>query len=150
MHTSQLSGQLYVNEVLNGNPRRSYEVLRMPKDVFNNLCHWFTMHQLLQPSRKGVGVEEQVMMFLAIVGHGCSNRQVQERYQHSGETVSRHFNSVLDACLRLYQQFIRQPVNITSPSVYILANPKFNPYFQNCIGAIDGSHINAFVKQEEA
>ena len=43
MRTSQLSSQSYINEVLNGNPRRSYEVLRMPKDVFDNLCHWFTL-----------------------------------------------------------------------------------------------------------
>lgn len=149
MRTSQLSGQSYVHEVLNGNPQWSYEVLRMPKDVFDNLCHWFTVHQLLKPSSKGVGVQEQVMMFIAFVGHGYSNRQVQERYQHSGETVSRYFNSVLAACLQLYRSFVcLPPPNITSS--YILGNPKFYPYFQNCIGAIDGSHINAFIKEQEA
>ena len=148
IRTSQLPGKSYVNDVLNDNPRRSYEVLRMPKDVFNNLCHWFTMHQLLKPSCKGVGVEEQVMMFMAIVGHGFSNRQVQERYQHSGETVSRHFNCVLDACLHLYREFVRLPANVTP--VYVHGNPKFHPYFEKCIGAIGGSHIDAFVKEEEA
>ena len=64
MRTSQLPGQSYVNEVLNGNPRRSYEVLRMPKDVFDNLCHWFTMHQLLKPSRKGVGHQRKKICVL--------------------------------------------------------------------------------------
>ena len=122
----------------------------MPKDVFNTLCHWFTIRQLLKPSRKGIGVEEQeqVMMFMAIVGHGYSNRQVQERYQHSGETVSRYFKCVLDACLHLYREFVCQPASVTP--LYILGNPKFYPYFENCIGAIDGSHIDAFVKEEEA
>ena len=137
MRTSQLSGQSYANEVLNDNPRRAYEVLRMPKEVFDSLCHWFTIHQLLQPSRK-IEIKEQVMMFIAIVGHGFSNRQLQERYQHSGETVSRYFNQVLHASLHLYREFVRTPASITP--AYVLGNPK---YFANCIGAIDGCHINA-------
>jgi hypothetical protein len=40
-------------------------------------------------------VEEMVAMFLVIVGHGVGNRMIQERFQHSGETVSRHFHRVL-------------------------------------------------------
>jgi hypothetical protein len=38
---------------------------------------------------KTVSVEEAVAIFLYIVGRGASNRDAQERFQHSGETISR-------------------------------------------------------------
>ncbi|RVW49612.1 hypothetical protein CK203_076739 [Vitis vinifera] len=39
-------------------------------------------------------------MFLTTIGHGLSNRMIQERFQHSGESVSRWFEIVLDVvCL---------------------------------------------------
>jgi hypothetical protein len=34
-------------------------------------------------------------------------------------------------------------------SSVIANNPKFFPYFQNCIGAIDGSHIPAVIEAEK-
>jgi len=49
---------------------------------------------------KHIGVEEMVAMFLVVVGHGVSNRMIQERFQRSSETVSRHFHHVLLACLK--------------------------------------------------
>ncbi|KAK8571325.1 hypothetical protein V6N13_103453 [Hibiscus sabdariffa] len=47
-----------------------------------------------------MGIEEMVAMFLNMVGHAQGNRMIQERLQHSGETVSRHLHKVLIACLR--------------------------------------------------
>jgi hypothetical protein len=42
-----------------------------------------------------------VATFLNTLGHGFGNRIVQERFQHSGETVSRHFTCVLMAVSRM-------------------------------------------------
>jgi hypothetical protein len=89
--TSRLTGRAFVEELVQSdtNPRRFMEVLRMQPATFEALCKWFEDSGLLQPSRKGFWVEEQVAIFLFIVGHGASNRDAQDRFQHSGETISR-------------------------------------------------------------
>ena len=40
-------------------------------------------------------------MFLNTLGHGFRNKIVQERFQHLGETVSKHFTRVLLAVSRM-------------------------------------------------
>ncbi|XLR47841.1 hypothetical protein S83_032501, partial [Arachis hypogaea] len=56
---------------------------------------------------KHMGVQEMVEMSLNTVGHGICNRMIQERFQHFGETVSKHFHEVLVACLRLSIKYIK-------------------------------------------
>jgi DDE superfamily endonuclease len=149
MRTSSLSGETYVNEIINcRNPRRIQEVLRMKLEVFKFLCSELKAHGGLTPSRY-VGVEEQVAMFLHAIAHSCSNREVQERFQHSGETVSRHFHSVLQALNRLVPRYINLPNHNEIPTA-ISSNPKFYPFFSNCIGALDGTHIAAKVPADKA
>jgi hypothetical protein len=97
--TSELTGHSWVQEILQGNPTRCYEMFRMEKHIFNKLCTELVEHGL--KASKPMAVEEMVAMFLVIVGHGVGNRMIQERFQHSGETVSRHFHRVLHACLKL-------------------------------------------------
>jgi len=85
--TSPLSGREYVAELLTSNERRIYEVFRMPKGTFLDLCDWMVMHAGLHETKK-ISIEEQLAMFLAIVGHHSTNREVQERFQVSGYTVT--------------------------------------------------------------
>jgi hypothetical protein len=88
LRTSPLSGAAYVFELLDcRNDRRIKEVLRMKKNTFDGLIIWANEKQLLQASRN-TSVEEQLTMFLSTLGQGLSNRAVQERFQHSGETMS--------------------------------------------------------------
>jgi len=42
-----------------------------------------------------MSIIEKVDMFLYTLASGASNREVQERFQHSGETMSKYFNKVL-------------------------------------------------------
>ncbi|OAY68914.1 hypothetical protein ACMD2_12035, partial [Ananas comosus] len=84
---------------------------------------------------------EQVAMFLFILYKNyASNYTVQERFQHSGEIVSRHFRVVLEAITQLTEDLIQRPLAITPSS--IKWNSKFYLYFENCIGAIDGTHCH--------
>jgi hypothetical protein len=103
--TSELTCHSWVQEILQGNPTRCYEMFRMEKDIFNKLCTELVEHGL--KSSKSMTVEEMVAMFLVIVGHGVGNRMIQERFQHSGETVSRHFHRVHHACLKLSFKYIK-------------------------------------------
>jgi len=88
-HSSVLTGSQYVNELLSsGNPTRIFDVLRMPLPTFFALRDWCIEHDYLQPTQH-ISVEEQLAIFLKIVGENTSNRMVQERFQRSGSTISR-------------------------------------------------------------
>jgi len=79
---------MYIKELLTSNERRILEVFRMPKETFLGLCDWMREYGWLKATKK-VTVEEQVAIFLAVVGHGSTNREVQERFQVSGSTVTK-------------------------------------------------------------
>jgi len=88
--TSALTGKAYVQELISPttHPNRIQDALRMPRITFLKLCTWLQQNNLLRNS-KYLELEEQVAMFLWIVGIGACNRDIQERFQHSGDTVSR-------------------------------------------------------------
>jgi hypothetical protein len=77
------------------------------------------------------------------------NRQTAERSQDSDSTVSIIIHQVSRSILTC-RSLIFQPVQANSPiPVQISQNPKFFPFFKDCVGALDGSHIPAVVPLEE-
>jgi len=88
--TSILGGRDYIKEVLSSdvNPTWIYDVFRMPSETVTLLINELSQQNLLHDSPL-VSKEEKLAMFMSIVAKGQSNRTVQERFQHSGETVSR-------------------------------------------------------------
>ncbi|XP_020094902.1 putative nuclease HARBI1 [Ananas comosus] len=138
IHTSVLTGAMYVQEVLEGHDERCKREFRMETHVFKALVKCLRDKGLISDT-KYVSAEEQVAMFLFTLSKNASNRTVQERFQHSGETVSRHFRVVLEAITQLTEDLIQRPLAITPSS--IRWNSKFYPYFENYFGAIDGTHI---------
>jgi hypothetical protein len=81
-------GRNYLEELLQSSPKRIYDVLRMRKETFFELCTWLEANTELRPTWRTT-VQEQVAMFLWIINYSASSRQVIERFQHSPETVSR-------------------------------------------------------------
>ncbi|KAJ3679508.1 hypothetical protein LUZ60_017519 [Juncus effusus] len=78
-------------------------------------------------------------MFLYTLAKNASNRTVQERFQHSGCSVSAYFGKILNAKLQLSTEIIRFSSLLTPRE--ISNSTKFNPYFKDCIGVIDGTHV---------
>jgi len=74
-----------------------------------SLCTELETHNGLKPSRR-MSVIEKAVMFLFTIAIGASNRQVQERFQHSGETISRCFKEVLKS-LCLFVVEVIKPVD---------------------------------------
>ncbi|KNZ52210.1 uncharacterized protein VP01_3649g3 [Puccinia sorghi] len=66
-----LTGANYTIAILRGNPRRCLAILRVPIS-------------------KLLSMEEKLAIFLYITGHNNSNRLVQDRFQHSSETISKY------------------------------------------------------------
>ena len=96
--TSALRGHMYAEEVMNGSPVQFREVCRMDKVAFRRLMNHLDGHL---KDTIHVSAIEQVMIFLFVVGHSGSNRLAGERFQHSGETISRYYNLVLNALVDL-------------------------------------------------
>ncbi|TYJ95515.1 retrotransposon protein [Cucumis melo var. makuwa] len=100
----------------------------MDKRTFAILCHLLRNVAGLS-STEIVDVEEMVAMFLHVLAHDVKNRIIQWEFVRSDETVSRHFNIVLLAVVRLYEKLIKRPV------------PRLHFNLQNCLGALDGTYI---------
>ncbi|TYK19864.1 retrotransposon protein [Cucumis melo var. makuwa] len=93
----------------------------MDRRTFVILCHLLQTVSGLS-STEVVDVEEMVAMFLHVLAHDVKNRVIQREFIRSGETVSGHFNLVLLAVVRLYEELIKRPV-------------------PNCLGTLDGTYI---------
>ncbi|KAM3398238.1 hypothetical protein P3S68_001752 [Capsicum galapagoense] len=116
--------------------------------AFIGLCEILVGDGGLRPTLQ-VTVEEQVAKALYLLAHNVTNRELSFIFRRSGESVSHHFHVVLQAILRLYEKFIKQPDGSHVPSE-IANNQRFYPYVKDCIGEIDGTHIHAKVSQYEA
>ncbi|XP_057453150.1 uncharacterized protein LOC130745015 [Lotus japonicus] len=146
MNDSKLSGREFVNEILNGSGTVCFDLFRMRKPCFVRFCNELREKNYLSDSRD-VFVDEKVAMFLFILGHGVRHRVVANRFQHSTQTVSSCFKEVLRAVCRLGKELIR-PDSTNLPDS-IKSNHKYYPWFKNSIGAIDGTHISAWVPADK-
>ncbi|KJA13257.1 hypothetical protein HYPSUDRAFT_122442, partial [Hypholoma sublateritium FD-334 SS-4] len=75
---------------------------------------------------------------------GLSIRHVAERFQRSNNTISKYFQKILNAVSTgsFYNKHVQLPrVGDPTPE-YIRGSSKFYPFFQDAIGAMDGTHIN--------
>ncbi|XP_028771547.1 putative nuclease HARBI1 [Neltuma alba] len=111
----------------------------MSPRAFLELCSMSERDCGLQPTRWS-SVEEQVAKTLYILTHNVKNREVNFWFRRSGETISRHLHIVLMAIIELEEKFVVQPNGSTIP-LEIQNESKFFPYFKDCLGAIDGTHI---------
>uniref|UniRef100_A0A2N9IG57 DUF8040 domain-containing protein n=1 Tax=Fagus sylvatica TaxID=28930 RepID=A0A2N9IG57_FAGSY len=93
-----------------------------------------------------MSIKEQVVIFLHTIGHNVRFRVAAGRFHRSVETIHRYFRVVLKGVFCLYKHVVRLPDNETHPD--IRNNRRFYPYFKDCIGAIDGTHIRASVPIE--
>jgi hypothetical protein len=78
-----------------------------------------------------MSVIKKVAMFLFTIAVGASNRQMQERFQHSGKTISRCFKEVLKSlCLFAVEVIKSVHPQFTSTQREIAMNPRFMPHFK--------------------
>ena len=122
----------------NGTETRCYDELRLTKRIFHDLFAMLREKCGLKDTTYAT-VEENVAMFLQVVGHGTKMRMIG--YERSLETMSRHFKSLLAAILSLTGEFIKLPdPSVTPPDDY-----KWK-WFPDALGALDGCHIPVLVK----
>lgn len=163
LHDSPLTGFQWVLELLGGNIHRMEEQLGVRKHVFERLVDALWEAGLRHTPH--VTIQEQVAIFLYAATTALPNRKIAERFQRSGDTISRSvrnstrflkfvlmdrffllrmFHRVLDAILsdQFYSKFVQLPDSNTPLSDVIEKDPRFFPFFKDCIGAIDGTHVH--------
>lgn len=101
--------------------------LRMKRAPFFRLGNLFRERELLKDSIH-TSIEEQVAMFLLIVGHNTRFRALQSIFRRSIEVISRYFKTVLYAVGELRGEMIRPPSTNIHPKIQ--ENTRFNPYFK--------------------
>ncbi|KAH8743925.1 hypothetical protein BGZ57DRAFT_779085, partial [Hyaloscypha finlandica] len=67
-----------------------------------------------------------------------------EKYQCSGDTISKYFNEVLNSLEILYTKYVNLPY-LDHFTEKIKTNRKFYLFFQDYIRALDGTHVPAFI-----
>jgi hypothetical protein len=101
-HTSALSGEAWVLELLCGHPNRICMELGISVEVFSN--HVQELRDIGYQNSRNVSLEEQLAIFLYMCVTGLTIRHVGERFQRSNETISRrakfscsqdYFNGIL-------------------------------------------------------
>ncbi|KAL0404720.1 UNVERIFIED_CONTAM: hypothetical protein Sradi_2112800 [Sesamum radiatum] len=126
-------------------PGRFFDNIRMTKPCFYALVDALTSRGLLphgQTSR--VSHIEEVALFMQTVGMHKRQRDNMERFQHSLETINRRFHRVLFALCAMTPELLTPP-NFTDTHSKVTNNPDFYPYFKDCIGAIEGTLVPAWV-----
>ena len=86
-HTSALTGEGWVLELLHGHPKRIRHELGMKLHVFLAFVQEHRTTCGLTDS-KHISLEEQCTIFLYMSVTGLSIRHVGERFQHANETIS--------------------------------------------------------------
>jgi hypothetical protein len=86
-HTSILTGEGWVLELLNGHPEWMHTELGVCVPVFRKLV--LELQEAGMGPSKHVSLEEQVAIFLYASVTGLSIRHLGERFQRSNETISK-------------------------------------------------------------
>ncbi|XP_016734012.2 uncharacterized protein [Gossypium hirsutum] len=141
---SNYTGQMWVDKVLNGHDGRCMNSFRMPKDIFHSLLHDLQTNYGLKNGK--VSAMEKLALSLYILGNRESNSNATEQFQRSGETVSRIFTDMLHIFARMGIDTIK-PTEGQFKEVpnHIRHDTRYWPHFKDCIGAIDGTHIKAYI-----
>jgi hypothetical protein len=117
-----------LNRIYNSSDAECIAMLRMKRVPFFALCQTFR-HRSRVTDREGVSIEEQVAMFLHVVGHNQRFRVVHQSFRRSIQTVHKHFHQVLYAVGELRNELIKPPSTATDPK--ILGSHRWNPYLGN-------------------
>ena len=151
-HTSILTGQGWMMELLNGHPEQICCELGVDHHVFLELIQ--ELQQLGYNWSKYVSPEEQLTIFLYMSVTELTIRHVGECFQQSNETISQwikislqwkaiilmlHFSYFwhtlfIFSSYPFYTKYVQLPTADNPAMHKICENPKFWPYFTWCIG----------------
>lgn len=136
------TGEQYIKFLLSGNPKSIREQLRMEVPTFVELVKQIVRRNVVDWLNMRLSLEESLATFLFICGQSSGTRNAGDRFQHSNETIHRHFVLMMRALGNL-APFVIQPPNMDVTHHKIRNDRRYWPWFKDCVGAIDGTHVVA-------
>lgn len=121
-----------------------YKMFRMRRTHFYQLHDLLVQSYGLASSTKSTSIEA-LGMFLWMLGAPQSVWQAHNRMARSSGTIHNLFAKVLTCVVKLAEDIIKTTDPQFSTIHPRLLQPRFYPYFNGCIGAIDGTHIKCLV-----
>ncbi|WVZ89006.1 hypothetical protein U9M48_035470 [Paspalum notatum var. saurae] len=119
----------------------------MRRDQFLRLHH-VLVHRYSLRSTNNISSEKCLAIFLYIVSGPHSNRSAAIIFCHSRSTISLKFCHALRKVYNLGVDIIK-PIDPTFAQPHPkVSSGAFFPWFENCIGALDGTHIRLQVSGE--
>lgn len=80
-----------------------------------------------------------------IVKKKTFNWVIKKKFQHSDNTIFYMFYKVFILLLYFHLQIVNLPINDNALYLQITDNIKDFPYFQDCLGALNGIHISVHI-----
>uniref|UniRef100_A0A803N773 DDE Tnp4 domain-containing protein n=1 Tax=Chenopodium quinoa TaxID=63459 RepID=A0A803N773_CHEQI len=80
---------------------------------------------------------------------GSSYRGAASPFQHSIAIIGLYFKQVLQAIVHLSTKIIRPYQSLSEVPKKIGDSTEYWPYFKDCVGALDETHINAVVSDDD-
>jgi hypothetical protein len=96
-----------------------------------------------------ITVEEKLGFFLYMLSRNASYEDIAVTFGHSNDTLHRHINHFFKNVVPTLSQRFLQPPNPNEVHPKIQENPSFYPFFKNCLGAIDGTHIPVSISPDK-
>ena len=106
-------------------------MFRPSSHVFQELCNTLCT-QYGYDGTKRVCLEDSVAITLVVLGSGMCNRMVQDRFQHSGETMHWHVDTVVTLLANAMVVDIIKPIDPTFSNVpqHIRSLERYWPHFK--------------------
>ncbi|TVU06977.1 hypothetical protein EJB05_47015, partial [Eragrostis curvula] len=147
-HTSEETGEIKVRRLLNGHVKNCQVTFRMEPQIFRAVATYLRRTKLVSDTR--ISVEEKLAFFLFMLSKNATYEDMQVFFGHSNDTLHRHLNHFFNKVIPiLTRHFIIAPdPNLVHPKIQ--HNPRYYPFFQNCLGAIDGTHIPITISPDRA
>ena len=116
-----------LNYIYNNNDVEAIAMLRMRRAPFKHLVETLRARGLLKDNINYC-IEEQVALFLHVLGHNQRFRVIHSTWRRSAETISRYFHQVLFAFGELRGEMIKKPTGQTCSK--ISESARWFPYFK--------------------
>lgn len=132
--------------------RRIFNFTRLRGHIFKALLERLMARGHLKDGRKFSDdsdrhqstAAEKLVIFLHMVATGLSYRQLQEVFQHSMATITAAIHEAMVGLFELHVDMVKLPDQNT-PASEEVQRANFWPFFKDCVGALDGSHVPAYV-----